>query len=57
MPSVVRQPQIPEDPKSITVVPNADIVLPSTSVIIPQRDDTAEYDDSSDSQNFQDDPK
>lgn len=55
--SVVRPPAIVEEPKPINVVPNADIVLPLKHVVIPPRDDTAEYDDSTDVQNFQDDPK
>lgn len=46
-----------EDPKSIKVTPNADLILPKNSLILPPRDDTAEYDDTSDNHNFQDDPK
>lgn len=35
----------------------ADITLPHSSVILPARDDTAEYDDTADYHSFQDDPK
>ncbi|XP_019887859.2 dynactin subunit 4 isoform X1 [Ooceraea biroi] len=55
--STVRQAPVIEDPKSIKVTPNADILLPHSSFILPQRDDAAEYDDTSDNHNFQDDPK
>lgn len=57
LPSSVRQVPVTEDPKSIKVVPNADLVLPHSSLILPPRDDAAEYDDTSDNHNIQDDPK
>lgn len=57
LPSAVRQVPITEDSKTIKVVPNADLALPNSSLILPPRDDAAEYDDTSDNHNFQDDPK
>lgn len=36
---------------------NTDVELPQCSVILPPRDDAAEYDDSADTHNFQDDTK
>lgn len=36
---------------------NTDVELPHCSVILPPRDDAAEYDDSADTHNFQDDTK
>lgn len=36
---------------------NGEIELPSSSITLPARDDAAEYDDSGDNHNFQDDPK
>ncbi|XP_014468506.1 PREDICTED: dynactin subunit 4 [Dinoponera quadriceps] len=57
LPSTVRQVPVTEDPKSIKVAPNADLVLPHSPLILPPRDDAAEYDDTSDNHNFQDDPK
>ncbi|KAK9506247.1 hypothetical protein O3M35_008217 [Rhynocoris fuscipes] len=40
-----------------SIITNAKVELPSCSVILPPRDDAAEYDDSGDTHNFQDDPK
>ncbi|XP_043272413.1 dynactin subunit 4 [Venturia canescens] len=57
MPSAVRQASVMEDPKAIKITPSADITLPHSSVILPPRDDTAEYDDTADYHSFQDDPK
>ncbi|KAG5339367.1 DCTN4 protein, partial [Acromyrmex heyeri] len=57
LPSTVRQAPVTEDPKAIKVVPNADLILPHSSLILPPRDDAAEYDDTNDNHNFQDDPK
>lgn len=57
MPSVVRQAPVVEEVKTIKVFPNADLVLPHSSFILPARDDAAEYDDTVDTHNFQDDPK
>lgn len=56
MPSVRQAPET-EDPKSIKVIPNADLILFKNPLILPPRDDAAEYDDTSDNHNFQDDPK
>ncbi|XP_020287273.1 dynactin subunit 4 isoform X2 [Pseudomyrmex gracilis] len=55
--SSIRQATVTEDPKPIKVTPNADLKLPQSSLILPPRDDAAEYDDTSDNHNFQDDPK
>ncbi|CAL7934456.1 unnamed protein product [Xylocopa violacea] len=57
LPSIVRQVPIPEETKSIKITANADLVLPHSPLILPPRDDIAEYDDTSDTHNFQDDPK
>lgn len=57
LPSTVRQAPVTEDPKVIKVVSNADLMLPHSSLILPPRDDAAEYDDTNDNHNFQDDPK
>lgn len=54
--SSTRQAPVIEDPKPIKVTPNADILLPQSPFILPRRDDAAEYDDTSDTHNFQDDP-
>lgn len=57
MPLIVRQIPIAEEIRSIKVNPNADVLLPQASLILPPRDDAAEYDDTGDTHNFQDDPK
>ncbi|XP_033230347.1 dynactin subunit 4 [Belonocnema kinseyi] len=57
LPSAVRQVVVTEDPKPITISVNAELTLPHSSLILPPRDDTAEYDDTGDTHNFQDDPK
>ncbi|EFN61229.1 Dynactin subunit 4 [Camponotus floridanus] len=57
LPSTVRQVPVTEDPKPIKIIPNADLILPHSALILPPRDDAAEYDDTSDNHNFQDDPK
>lgn len=57
LPSTVRQAPVTEDPKPIKVIPNADLILPHSALILPPRDDAAEYDDTNDNHNFQDDPK
>lgn len=57
MPLIVRQIPIAEETRSIKVNPNADVQLPQASFILPPRDDAAEYDDTGDTHNFQDDPK
>lgn len=49
--------QIAEETRPIKVRANAELVLPHSSLILPPRDDTAEYDDTGDNHNFQDDPK
>lgn len=57
LPSAIRQAPVIEDPKSIKITPNADLILPKNPLILPPRNDAAEYDDTSDNHNFQDDPK
>lgn len=46
---------VPKLKRAITT--NTKVVLPTCSVILPPRDDAAEYDDTGDTHNFQDDPK
>lgn len=57
LPSVVRQLSVIEEPKDVKIIPNSIIDLPTSGLILPPRDDTAEYDDSGDIHSFQDDPK
>ncbi|XP_063977538.1 dynactin subunit 4 [Diachasmimorpha longicaudata] len=57
LPSAVRQVSVIEDPKPVHIIPGASIELPSSTLILPPRDDTAEYDDTGDTHSFQDDPK
>lgn len=47
------------EPRTIPASISGDVSLPdpSATVLLPPRDDTAEYDDSADTHNFQDDPK
>lgn len=55
--TVGRQVSIIEEVKTVKVVANADLTLPHSSLILPAKDDTAEYDDTVDTHNYQDDPK
>lgn len=55
--SLSRQPSITIKPRELTLPDMASIILPSVSFILPPRDDAAEYDDSGDTHNIQDDPK
>ena len=57
LPAAVRQTAVVEEPKKITLVENADISIPNSVLILPPKDDAAEYDDPNDSHNFQDDAK
>ncbi|XP_046487628.1 dynactin subunit 4 [Neodiprion pinetum] len=57
LPSLVRQITVTEDPKPLKLSPQAEIILPESILILPPRDDAAEYDDTGDTHNFQDDPK
>ena len=57
LPSAVRQTAVIEEPKQITVIPSGEVILPTSSLILPPRDDAAEYDEPGDTHNFQDDPK
>lgn len=52
-----RQPCITVKPRQILQTVNTDVVIPESKVILPPRDDAAEYDDSGDTHNIQDDPK
>ncbi|KAJ8939603.1 hypothetical protein NQ318_010610 [Aromia moschata] len=52
-----RQPSITIKPRKINQEVNCDVEIPSSSFILPPRDDAAEYDDSGDMHNIQDDPK
>lgn len=52
-----RQPCITVKPRQISEDVNASIAIPESKVILPPRDDAAEYDDSGDTHNIQDDPK
>lgn len=47
--------ELPRPPRNIKI--NTDVELPNCSVVLPPRDDAAEYDDSADTHNFHDDPK
>lgn len=57
LPSLSRQMSISEDPRPVNVKLTGEVILPSSSVVLPPRDDAAEYDDSGDTYHFQDDPK
>lgn len=57
LPSIVRHIPVIEEPKPLKINTNADLILPHSPLILPPRDDTAEYDDTDDTYNFQDDPK
>ncbi|GLG98099.1 Dynactin subunit 4 [Gryllus bimaculatus] len=57
LPSICRQVSITEDPRPVNVALTGDISLPPVTLVLPPRDDAAEYDDSGDTHNFQDDPK
>jgi dynactin-4 len=48
---------ISEDPRPVNVKLTGEVILPSLPVVLPPRDDAAEYDDSGDTYHFQDDPK
>ena len=57
LPSLSRQMSVSEDPRPVDVKVTGAVNLPSCGVILPPRDDAAEYDDSGDTYHFQDDPK
>ncbi|XP_017765822.1 PREDICTED: dynactin subunit 4 [Eufriesea mexicana] len=57
LPSIVRQVPIAEESKPIKINANADLILPHSPLILPPRDDAAEYDDTGNTYNFQDDKK
>ncbi|KAJ8971260.1 hypothetical protein NQ317_011619 [Molorchus minor] len=50
-------PSITIKPRKIIEETNCNVEVPSSSFILPPRDDAAEYDDSGDMHNIQDDPK
>lgn len=57
LPSLSRQMSISEDPRPVNIRLTGEVNLPSSAVVLPPRDDAAEYDDSGDIYHFQDDPK
>lgn len=57
LPSAVRQAAVIEEARPIAIVPSGEVILPTSCLMLPPRDDTAEYDDPGDTHNFQDDPK
>jgi hypothetical protein len=57
LPSLSRQMYISEDPRPVNVKLTGEVILPLSSVVLPPRDDAAEYDDSGDTFHFQDDTK
>jgi len=57
LPSLSRQMYISEDPRPVNVKLTGEVIVPSSSVVLPPRDDAAEYDDSGDTYHFQDDSK
>lgn len=57
LPSLTPSVSLPEPPRRVNINVTASIALPPGGVILPPRDDAAEYDDSGDTHNFQDDPK
>jgi hypothetical protein len=57
LPSLSRQMYISEDPRPVNVKLTGEVIIPSSSVVLPPRDDAAEYDDSGDTYHFQDDSK
>ena len=44
-------------PREVTMEPGASVKIPSSSFVLPPRDDASEYDDSGDMYNFQDDQR
>ncbi|XP_028131036.1 dynactin subunit 4 [Diabrotica virgifera virgifera] len=52
-----RSPSIVIKPRQITEQVNCSVEIPTSSFILPPRDDAAEYDDSGDTHNIQDDTK
>lgn len=55
--SLSRHPSLIVKPREVTQPVTANVVLPDGSFVLPPRDDAAEYDDSGDTHNIQDDPK
>lgn len=55
--SLSRQPSVTIKARKIDLEVNGDAIIPESSFILPPRDDAAEYDDSGDTHNIQDDPK
>lgn len=47
--------ELSRPPRNIKI--NTNVELPQCSVVLPPRDDAAEYDDSADTHKFDDDPK
>ncbi|XP_065156233.1 dynactin subunit 4 [Atheta coriaria] len=55
--SITRQQSTTIKPRPCDAEITADLIIPECSFILPPRDDAAEYDDTADSHNYQDDPK
>ncbi|XP_017777117.1 PREDICTED: dynactin subunit 4 [Nicrophorus vespilloides] len=51
------QSSLTSHPRQINAKVGTDVSIPTSSIILPARDDAAEYDDTGETQNFQDDPK
>ncbi|XP_054258813.1 dynactin subunit 4 [Macrosteles quadrilineatus] len=57
LPSIGQQSSVPLTPRRVQATLTAALSLPPGGVILPPRDDAAEYDDSGDTHNFGDDTK
>jgi hypothetical protein len=57
LPSIGQHSSVPLPPRRVQASVNAGLMLPAGGVILPPRDDAAEYDDPGDTHNFGDDPK
>lgn len=57
IPSAIRQISVVEEPVPMKISANSELFVQETAITLPARDDTAEYDDPSDTLTFKDDPK
>ncbi|XP_034245300.1 dynactin subunit 4 [Thrips palmi] len=57
--SLTRSPPVMEEPRPVSIAVTGDVNLPTADVeiVLAPKDDAAEYDDSSDTQQFHDDPQ
>lgn len=55
--SLTRQLTLYEPPRRVRLDVSSSVQLPSCGIVLPPRDDAAEYDDSAEKHNFQDDPE